>query len=131
MGVHADAVRARLGRLYRGRTSGRLICLRVDRRVPARSARAAAERTGEWRAPQAGRRAGGDPPPLDSPRQRLRRSGPVVGPEGRLERPLDVNGGAGSLMADLPVRARVYVLAVIAAGALLLIARLPHAQLDY
>ena len=88
----------------------------IDRRAPARSARAAAERPRQRRAAQARRRAGRRAAAVGPPRRRIFRSGAVVAAQGRLGRSLGVHRAAGPLMRELPAAARLYVGAVIVAG---------------
>src|SRR5581483_1442104 len=126
VGVHGRAVGARHGCVSRSRAALGFVSVRIGRCAPPGSARPAAERPRQRRHAQAWRCAGGDSPPLGAPRGRIRRSGAVVDAEGRLGRPLGRGGTADPLMRQLSLTARVYVGGIIAAGAALFVAVLPH-----
>ena len=90
-----------------------------------------AERPRERRAAQARCGAGRHPAPFASPRRRVSRSGAVVDLEGGLGRALGLDGAPGPLMCTSSHRpARMYVGTVIAAGAALLVLRLPVAHFE-
>src|SRR5207244_5146455 len=121
----------------RSGAAGWIAGIRIGRRASAGSARAAAKRPRERRAPQAGRRAGRHSSPLDAPRRRISRSGALVDVEGRLGRPLGIHRAARalstarhSLMNQLPVTARLYVISVIVIGLALLVVSVPEMRLE-
>src|SRR5436190_2136941 len=130
MGMHARALGARLRHVHRDGSSRVRFRVQRHRRPPPRSARAVAERARQRRAVQTRRGSGRNPPPLGAPPRRIRRSSAVVRAQGRLDRPLGRDVAAGALMDRLPLRARLYVVAVVGLGALLFFSRLAYIRVD-
>src|SRR5262249_27295619 len=125
MGMHAGAVGEGHRHLPRGGAAARIVRLRRRRRPSARGARAAAARARERRAAGARRGARRRAARLGAGQGGVRRPGALVAAQRGLGRALGVAGAPSALMADLPRPARIYVVAVIAAGLALMVYRLP------
>src|SRR5437764_410477 len=125
MGMDAGPVGARDRRLPRSGAAGRFLCVCVSRHTSSGDAGSAAERPCERRAAQARRRSGRRASTIDAPRNRISRSGALVDAQGRLGRSLRLDRAASALMTELPLSARRYVIAVIAAGGVVLAICLP------